>query len=184
METRIGALRQQRKLGLRRLAPLVGVPAHTVHAVLTRHGLHRLAWLDRPTGSPIRRYERDRPGELFHVDVKKIGRLRDGGGWRIHGRGGSAHLATWHAPRVGYEYMHAAIDDHTRLAYAEIHPDEKTGTRAGFLRPAATYFVALGIAGIERVMTDYALAYRRGRAWHQALDDLGAQAWFTRRYGP
>jgi transposase InsO family protein len=183
-ETRICQLRTHLKRGPRRLAPLLGIPASTVHAVLTRHGLHRLAWLDRPTGQPIRRYERDRPGELIHVDVKKIGRLRDGGGWRVHGRGSAEHLAARDAPRIGYEYVHAAIDDHTRLAYAEIHPDEKTATCAGFLRRAATYFAAHGIERIERVMTDNALAYRRGRAWKQALADLGAQARHTRSYRP
>lgn len=110
-------LRTQLKRGPRRLAPLLGMPASTVHAVLTRHGLHRLAWLDRPTGTPIRRYERDRPGELIHVDVKKIGRLRDRGGWRVHGRGSTRNLAAREAPRVGYEYVHAAIDDHTTYEF-------------------------------------------------------------------
>jgi transposase InsO family protein len=187
-EARVCALRTALKRGPRRLAPLLDMPASTVHAVLTRHGLHRLAWLDRPTGTPIRRYERDRPGELLHVDVKKIGRLRAGGGWRVHGRDSDQNRRAEndrHAGRrVGYEYVHAAIDDHTRLAYAEIHPDEKTGTCAGFLRRAAAHFAQLGIDRIERVMTDNAMAYRRGHAWHQALTDLGAQARFTRRYRP
>ena len=123
------------KRGPARLGPLLGIPASTVHAVLTRHGLHRLAWLDRPTGQLIRRYERDRPGELVHVDVKKIGRLRDGGGWRVHGHDSPqrAHSRSEQAAgrRVGYEYIHAAIDDHTRLAYAEIHPDEKPAPAPG-----------------------------------------------------
>jgi transposase InsO family protein len=184
LEARICQLRTELKRGPRRLAPLLGMPASTIHAVLTRHNLHRLAWLDRPTGQPVRRYERDRPGELLHVDVKKIGRLRDGGGWRVHGRDSDTHRAHRNAPRVGYDYIHAAIDDHTRLAYAEIHPDEKTDTCAGFLRRAATHFAALGITRIERVMTDNALAYRRGQAWRQALTDLDAQARFTRRYRP
>jgi transposase InsO family protein len=152
--------------------------------VLTRHGLHRLAWLDRPTGQLIRRYERDRPGELIHVDVKKLGRLRDGGGWRVHGRDSPQHRASRTAERVGYDYVHVAVDDHTRLAYAEIHPDEKSGTCAGFLRRAATHFTQHGIGRIERVMTDNAMAYRKGRAWAQALTDLGAQARFTRSYRP
>jgi transposase InsO family protein len=183
-ETRVCALRSQLKRGPRRLAPLLGMPASTIHAVLTRNGLHRLAWLDRPTGQLIRRYERDRPGELIHVDVKKIGRLRDGGGWRVHGRDSLERRRARAGTRVGYEYVHAAIDDHTRLAYAEIHPDEKSITCAGFLRRAAEHFATLGIATIERVMTDNALAYRRGQAWQQALADLGAQARFTRRYRP
>jgi transposase InsO family protein len=184
LEARICALRTQLKRGARRLAPLLDMSASTVHAVLTRHGLHRLAWLDRPTGQPIRRYERDRPGELLHVDVKKIGRLRDGGGWRVHGRDSLERRRARTATPVGYEYVHAAIDDHTRLAYAEIHPDEKSTTCADFLRRAAAHFAQLGIPHIERVMTDNALAYRRGRAWRQALHELGAQARFTRRYRP
>jgi transposase InsO family protein len=184
VEARICTLRTELKRGPRRLAPLLGLPASTIHAVLTRHGLHRLAWLDRPTGQPVRRYERDQPGELIHVDVKKIGRLRDGGGWRVLGRDSDAHRTHRNAPRVGYDYVHAAIDDHTRLAYAEIHPDEKTETCAEFLRRAATHFAALGIQRIQRVMTDNALAYRRGHAWQQALTELGAQARFTRRYRP
>jgi transposase InsO family protein len=188
LEARVCALRTRLKRGPRRLAPLLDMPASTVHAVLTRHGLHRLAWLDRPTGQPIRRYERDRPGELIHVDVKKIGRLRDGGGWRVHGRDSapSRHArAEQKAGRlVGYEYVHAAIDDHTRLAYAEIHRDEKSATCAGFLRRAATHFAALGITRIERVMTDNAAAYRRGHAWRDALAEVNAQARFTRAYRP
>jgi len=188
LEARVCRLRTDRKLGPRRLAPLLGLPASTVHAVLTRHGLHRLAWLDRPTGQPVRRYERARPGELVHVDVKKLGRLRDGGGWRVHGRDSAQrnHSRTEQLAgrRVGYDYVHCAVDDHTRLAYAEIHPDERADTCAGFLRRAADHFAAHGITSIERVMTDNAMAYRRGRAWRQALADLGAQARFTRRYRP
>jgi transposase InsO family protein len=184
IEAQVCALRTTAKHGPHRLAGMLGLPASTIHAILRRHGLNRLAWLDRPTGQLIRRYERDRPGELIHVDVKKIGRLRDGGGWRVHGRGSSQNLAARDAPRVGYEYVHAAIDDHSRLAYAEIHPDEKSSTCAAFLRRAATHFAGLGISRIERVMTDNALAYRRGRAWHQALTDLGAQPRFTRPYRP
>ena len=183
-EQQVCLLRRERKLGPARLGPLVGLPASTVHAVLTRHGLSRLAWLDRPTGTPIRRYERDRPGELIHVDVKKLGRLRDGGGWRVHGRDSDPARQARGAPRVGFDYVHAAIDDHTRLAYAEVHPDEKADTCAGFLRRAAAAFAAHGIAQIERVMTDNALAYRRSQAWRDALAQIGAQARFTRRYRP
>ncbi|MEV6487782.1 IS481 family transposase [Actinoplanes sp. NPDC051633] len=183
-EARVCALRQHLKRGPRRLAPLLHMPASTIHAVLTRHGLHRLAWLDRPTGQLIRRYERDRPGELIHVDVKKIGRLRGGGGWRVHGRDSPQHRRARYGTRVGYEYVHAAIDDHTLLAYAEIHPDEKAGTCAAFLHRAAAHFAQLGIGRIERVMTDNAMAYRRSRAWKQSLTELGAQPRFTRSYRP
>ncbi|RZT84978.1 transposase IS481 family protein [Pseudonocardia sediminis] len=183
-EARVLALRRERKLGPHRIAPLTGLPASTVHAVLVRHGLSRLAWMDRPTGQLIRRYERDRPGELVHVDVKKLGRLRDGGGWRAHGRDSIEHRRARYGTRVGYDYIHAAIDDHTRLAYAEIHPDEQATTCAAFLRRATTFFHDHGITHIERVMTDNALAYRRSRAWREALAEIGAQARFTRRYRP
>jgi transposase InsO family protein len=184
LEARIVNLRQTRKLGPDRIAPLVGLAASTVHAVLVRHGLSRLAWLDRPTGQLIRRYERARPGELVHVDVKKLGRLRDGGGWRVHGRDSDTHRRGRNAPRVGYDCVHAAIDDHSRLAYAEVHPDETAATCAAFLHRAASFFATHGINRIERVMTDNALAYTRSHAWHTALTELGAQARFTRRYRP
>jgi transposase InsO family protein len=184
VESRVCALRTERKLGPLRLAPLLGLPASTVHAILSRHGLQRLAWLDRPTGQPVRRYERDQPGELLHVDVKKLGRLRDGGGWHFLGRDSDAHRQHRNAPRVGFDYVHCAVDDHTRLAYAEIHPDEKADTCAGFLRRAAAWFDHAGIHRIERVMTDNALVYRRSRAWQHALAQLGATAKFTRRYRP
>ncbi|MFF1282975.1 leucine zipper domain-containing protein, partial [Streptomyces sp. NPDC058299] len=83
VEARVCRLRQDRKLGPARLGPVLGLPASTVHRILTRHGLNRLAHMDRPTGQPIRRYERDRPGELIHVDVKKLGRIPDGGGHKV-----------------------------------------------------------------------------------------------------
>ncbi len=85
-EARVCRLRQDRKLGSARLGPILGLPASTTHRILTRHGLNRLAFLDRPTGQVIRRYERDRPGELIHVDVRKLGRIPDGGGHKVLGR--------------------------------------------------------------------------------------------------
>ncbi len=187
-EAAVVALRRDRRLGPARIAGMLGLNPSTAHRILVRHGLPRLAWLDRPTGEPVRRYERARPGELVHVDVKKLGRLRDGGGWRIHGRESWQERRTKSernaGRRVGYEYVHCAIDDHTRLAYAEIHPDERAETCAEFLRRAAAWFADHGIGRIERVMTDNALTYRRGRAWRQALADLGAHSCFTRRYRP
>ncbi len=183
-EAAIVALRRDRRLGPARIAAILNMPASTVHRVLTRHQLPRLAWLDRPTGEPVRRYERARPGELVHVDVKKLGRLRDGGGWRSLGRDSLEHRRARNAARVGYEYVHCAIDDHTRLAYAEIHPDERAATCAGFLRRAAAWFAHHGIPRIERVMTDNAMAYRRSRAWREALATIGARSQFTRRYRP
>src|SRR5439155_18319541 len=112
-------------------------PASTVHRILVRHGLNRLAWLDRPTGEPIRRYERERPGELVHVDVKKLGRIPDGGGWRLHGRADARAAHPQSRRTTGFDYIHSAVDDHTRLAYSEIHTDEKAATCAAFLRRAA-----------------------------------------------
>ncbi|MFC4585948.1 IS481 family transposase [Sphaerisporangium corydalis] len=181
IETQVCLLRTTRKLGPARIGPILGLPPSTVHRILTRHRLNRLTFLDRPTGQPIRRYQRDRPGELIHVDVKKLGRIPDGGGWHIHGRDQRAHH---HRPTVGYDYIHSAVDDHTRLAYSEIHPDEKATTCAGFLRRAAAFFAGLGIPAIERVLTDNALAYRTSTAWRHALADLGATGKHTRPYRP
>ena len=188
LEAAIVGLRRDRRLGPARIAGILGLNPSTVHRVLVRHRVARLAWLDRPTGRVIRRYERARPGELVHVDVKKLGAIRPGGGWRVHGKASEQNLATHReldaGRRVGYDYVHCAIDDHTRLAYAEIHPDEKGDTCAGFLRRAAAWFGAHGITRIERVMTDNAFAYRRSTAWRQALADLDIDARFTRPYRP
>jgi transposase InsO family protein len=184
IEAAVVALRRDRRLGPARIAGILGLQASTVHRVLTRHRMPRLAWLDRPSGEPVRRYERARPGELVHVDVKKLGRLRDGGGWRFAGRDSLERRRARADTRIGYEYVHCAIDDHTRLAYAEIHPDERAETCAGFLQRAAAWFAGHGIAHIERVMTDNALAYRRSRAWREALATIGARSQFTRRYRP
>jgi transposase InsO family protein len=187
-EATIVALRRDRRLGPARIAGIVGMHASTVHRVLTRAGMPRLAWLDRPTGEVICRYEKSHPGELVHVDVKKLGAIRPGGGWRVAGRGSwqdkRARVEQIAGRRVGYDYVHAAIDDHTRLAYAEIHSDETAATCADFLRRAATWFAGHGIAHIQAVMTDNAMAYRRSHAWRQALADLGATATFTRGYRP
>jgi transposase InsO family protein len=100
------------------------------------------------------------------------------------GADSAQHRAQRHAPRVGYDYVDGAVDDRTRLAYAEVHPDETAATCAGFLVRAAAWFAACGIPRVERVMTDNALACRRSRAWHQALETLGARPVFTHRYRP
>jgi transposase InsO family protein len=139
----------------------------TVHAILRRHGLSRLSRLDRTTGIPIR-YERDRPGELLHIDVKKLGRVPDGGGWRVLGRGNDASKGG-HA-RVGYDFLHVAIDDHSRYAFVQAHPNERGETCAQFLRDALTHFAELGVV-IERVMTDNAKNYTTSGAFQTALRD-------------
>ncbi|WP_045563648.1 IS481 family transposase [Streptomyces sp. FxanaA7] len=180
VEARVCRLRQTRKLGPARLGPILDLPASTVHRVLVRHGLNRLAFMDRPTGQVIRRYERDRPGELVHVDVKKLGRIPDGGGHKVLGRqAGRARRSN-----MGFDYIHSAVDDHSRLAYSEIHGDEKATTCANFLRRAAAFFQSAGIGRIERVLTDNAWPYRKSFAWQQALADLGAAGKLTRAYRP
>ncbi|SFF78737.1 leucine-zipper of insertion element IS481 [Actinacidiphila alni] len=180
VEARVCELRQARKLGPARIGPILGMPASTVHRVLTRHALNRLAFMDRPTGEIIRRYERDRPGELIHIDVKKLGRIPDGGGWRTRGRQATRN----EKQHVGFDYIHSAVDDHTRLAYSEIHPDEKAATCTGFLRRAAAFFATAGITRIERVLTDNAWSYRKSTLFKQALADLGATGKLTRAYRP
>ncbi|MFD5481172.1 IS481 family transposase [Streptomyces hawaiiensis] len=181
VEARVCDLRRARKLGPARIGPVLGMPASTVHRILTRCSLHRLAWIDRPTGTVIRRYEREHPGELIHVDVKKLGRIPDGGGHKVLGRQAGRETKTG----VGFDYVHSAVDDHSRLAYSEIHADEKVATCAGFLTRAAAFFRSHGITRIERVLTDNAAwAYRKGLAWKSALADLGAAGKLTRAYRP
>jgi transposase InsO family protein len=189
-EAAVIAERRRLRQGPAFLAEITGVPARTISRVLHRAGEPRLAACDPLTGQVIRatkatavRYERDRPGELIHVDVKKIGRIPEGGGWRANGRPGSKTRAAKTA-RTGYDYVHAAVDDNSRLAYAEILPDEKGATAAGFLARAAARFAAAGIPSIERVMTDNALAYRRSAAFRDAVTALGARQKFTRPHCP
>ncbi|MFK0136304.1 IS481 family transposase [Streptomyces murinus] len=169
-ESRVCRLRQERKLGPARIGPVLGLPASTVHRILVRHRLNRLAFLDRPTGQVIRRYERDRPGELIHVDVKKLGRIPYGGGHKVLGRQAGRTTRS----NMGFDYIHSAVDDHTRLAYSEVHNDEKAPTCAAFLRRAAAFFATHGITRIERVLTDNTWPYRKSFAWPEALTDLGA----------
>jgi transposase InsO family protein len=181
VEGRICALRRERKFGPARIGYELAVAPSTVHRVLTRHGISRLAWMDRPTGRVIRRYERDRPGELVHLDVKKLGRLRDGGGWRAHGRAAMRHSRR--PPRAGYEYVHSAIDDHSRLAYSEILPDERVASCAGFLERAIRFYRDHNIT-VERVLTDNAMAYRHGADFHRVLDEHGIGHRLIRPYRP
>jgi hypothetical protein len=119
VQAEIARLRRTRKLGPARIAVLVGRAASTVHRMLVRLGLNRLAWMDRPTERLVRRYERAAAGELLHVDVKKLGRLGPGGGHRVHGRDSAQHRTRdrdrHRGHRVGYDYVHAAVDDHIRM---------------------------------------------------------------------
>ena len=140
--------------------------ARTVSRILRRHKIPYLRELDPMTGKVIRsskqtavRYERDRPGELVHMDVKKLGRIPDGGGWRAYGRE-MGRSSERRANPVGYDFVHSLVDDHSRLAYSEVLPDEKGTTCAGFLERAIAYFADHGITRIEQLMTDNAWAYR------------------------
>jgi transposase InsO family protein len=179
-EARIVAARLEHRRGQDWLAGQFGVPARTISRILRRHDLARLCTLDPLTGERIRsskmtarRYERERPGELVHMDVKKIGRIPDGGRWRAHGR---QMGSSWDRKktRIGYDYVHSVVDDHSRLAYSEILPDERGPTSAAFLARAAEYFAAHGITRIERVMTDNAWNYTHSRDMTAVLARLDA----------
>jgi len=177
VEERVIAARRELRVGPDRLADETGVPARTISRILRRHQVPYLAECDPLTGDVIRsskhtavRYERDTPGELVHVDVKKIGRIPDGGGWKAWGRG-----AVKRRTRVGYDYVHSAVDDHTRIAYSEIHRDEKGDTAAGFLARAAEFFASVGIEQISEVMTDNHWSYTRSDSVARLLADLGAR---------
>jgi transposase InsO family protein len=177
-ERRILTLRQKRGLGPARIAGIVHMHPSTVHRVLARHGRSRLRDLDRVTRTPIRRIEMSRPGELVHVDVKKLGRIPRGGGWRSHGRAKlkGQHLRT----KVGYAYVHSAIDGYSRLAYSEVLPDERAETAADFWDRAQTFFGEHDIE-VERVLSDNGNCYRSS----DFADALGAITHtFTRPYHP
>ena len=178
VEAEVVAVRLGRRWGPHRIGYHLGMPRSTVERVLRRHGLNRLARIDRPTRQVIR-YERARPGELLHVDVKKLGRIPPGGGWRMHGRSSE----TKRGRGIGYDFFHVAVDDHTRVAYVEALPDEQGTTCAEFATRAIEWFQSHKVT-IERLMTDNALNYRRSRAFQQALTDRGIRHIRTRPYRP
>lgn len=128
------------------------------------------------------RYERNRPGELIHMDVKKIGRIPDGGGWKAHGRAATGDDHAHKKSHIGFDYVHSVIDDHSRLAYSEILSDEKGITCAAFLQRAADYFATYGITQIERIMTDNAWAYRY--SLREVVAALGARQVFIKPHCP
>lgn len=178
IERRIVAQRQRTKLGPARLSGIVELPASTVHRVLVRAGLNRLDWMDRPTGRVIRRIETSRAGELVHVDIKKLGRIPPGGGWRAHGRGQVAHHSK---TRGGYTFIHSAIDAYSRLAYSEALEDETTDTAIGFWSRAHAWFTSHGMT-IERVLTDNGACYKT--RFTTALAQLDIRHTHTRPYRP
>ncbi|CAJ1582322.1 IS481 family transposase [[Mycobacterium] wendilense] len=172
VEKKVLAARRRRKRGAVMLAAELGMHASTVGRILARHQVPHLSAIDPITGEPVRssrrspnRYEHRTPGSMVHVDVKKLGRIPKGGGWRLHGRDAAVSVANRHKKtRIGYDYVHTAIDDHTRLAYSEVLTDEKDLTCAGFLHRALEWFASHGVR-VRRLLTDNAMVYRHGTNW-------------------
>jgi transposase InsO family protein len=187
-------LRWKQRLGPVEIGDRLAMPSSTVHAVLVRCGINRLSHLDRVTGEPIRRYEHERPGDLIHVDVKKLGKVPDGGGWRYVGRqlGGRNRAATaartgapkskYRQPLIGTCFLHTVIDDHSRVAYVEAHDDETAATAAAVLRNAVAWFADRGVT-IRRVLSDNGSAYR-SNLWRETCTELEIVPKHTRPYRP
>jgi transposase InsO family protein len=191
MIRKIVHLRWKQHLGQLEIAARLGLAASTVHLWLRRCGISRLSHLDRATGEPVRRYEHPYPGSLIHVDVKKLGNIPDQGGWRYVGRsqGRRNRAATpgkprnrHHHPNMGTAYVHTVIDDHSRVAYAEVHDDETAATAITVLEHAVAWFAARDVT-VERVLSDNGAAYR-SHAWREACTELGVVHKRTRPYRP
>jgi transposase InsO family protein len=189
VEARIVAARTLHRRGQDWLGPELGVPARTVARVLRRYDVPYLRVLDPMTGEVIRsskatalRYEKDHPGELVHIDVKKLGKIPAGGGWRAHGRA-ATNVGKSRRGRIGYDYVHSLVDDHSRLAYSEILPDEKAVTSAAFLIRAATYLADHGIPRIQRVLSDNAWSYH-SIDFTLAVAAIGARQKFIKPHCP
>ena len=178
-ERRIIGVRVTRRWGPARIGFLLGMHPSTVHKVLARYGLAKLTWLDRATGRVVRRYEHDHPGDLIHVDIKKLGRIPDGGGHRVLGRAAGHRVKK--SAKPGYAYLHHAVDDHSRLVYSETLTDERQDTAAGFWTRANDYFNSCGIT-VARVLTDNGSCYR-SKVFAAALgEDIAHKR--TRPYRP
>ncbi len=184
-------LRWKQRLGPIQIGDRLGVPASTVHAVLVRCRLNRLSHVDRSTGESIRRYEHEHPGDLLHMDVKKLGRVPDGGGWRYVGRqkGKANRIATagkprsrWHNVLIGTCFLHTVIDDHSRVAYVEARNDETRETASDVLRNAVAWFAERGVT-VQRVLTDNGGCYR-SILWRDTCAELGITHKRTRPYRP
>lgn len=164
VERRVLGMRVSRRWGPARIAYRLGLPPSTVHKILRRYGCPPLSWTDPATGvrtrgtrREVHRYEWANPGDMVHVDIKKLGRIPDGGGWRIHGR--TQGKKNRRGIKHGYWYIHNAVDDHTRLAYSELLTDERKETAAGFWTRASAYFASVGIT-VQRVLTDNGACYK------------------------
>lgn len=190
VEARVVACRRRERRGQDWIAAELGVPARTVNRILHRRGQPRLADCDPLTGEVIRaskttsvRYERATAGDLVHVDVKKIGRIPPGGGWRAHGRSGFNDTAAHKRAKIGYDFVHSAVDDHSRLAYSELLPDERATTTGAFMIRALEFFAAHGIT-VTEVMTDNHWSYSKSASFAAALADAGARHVFIRAHCP
>jgi transposase InsO family protein len=175
-------LRRRHRWGAAHIAHEVGLAASTVQAILNSEGMGRLDRGDRASGSrpQPRRYQKEHPGELIHVDVKKLAGIPPGGGWRTRGRGYAGEKSV--SRKAGYRYLHSAIDDRTRIVYSEIHTNEQAVTAAGFWKRAAAYYRQLRITP-QRVLTDNGSCYRSAQ-WHQACAQTGTIPKKTRPYRP
>jgi transposase InsO family protein len=189
VERRIIGVRVTRRWGPARIGYLLGIHPSTVHRVLTRYRLARLRWLDRPTGRVIRRMESKVCGDLVHVDVKKLGKIPVGGGWRMLGRLSGKHNAQAdkstgktknYKPVRGYHFLHTAIDAHSRLVYSELLADERKETAAAFWLRAEAWFNECGFT-VRNVLTDNGSCYR-SHAFRDALGDIRHRR--TRPYRP
>ena len=184
-ELRIVAERTAKHAGPVALSGLLGLPASTIGGVLRRLSMPRLTEIDRVTGDNVRtrsraenRYEHPRPGDMLHIDVKKLGRVPDGGGWRAHGRSEAVR-----GRGIGWDYVHVAIDDHSRAVYAEVLDDERGTTCAAFLYRAVAWFRDRGVK-IRRVYTDNAKAYRIAADWIAVCGAHGIKRRFTQPRHP
>lgn len=184
-------LRWKKRLGPVAIGWKLGMPPSTVHAALTRCRLNKLHHVDVRTGEVIRCYEHDHPGSMIHVDVKKIGKIPNGGGHRFVGRqqGNKNIRPTAGRPTnsnrgllVGTSFVHTVIDDHSRVAYAEIHGDETAATAVGVLRRAVSWFAARGVS-VERVLSDNGSAYK-SHLWRDTYAEFGIAVKKTRPYRP
>ena len=169
--------RRRQKEGPLAISWNTGIARSTVYAVLARNGQGRLVALDRTPKAPAQRYEHAAPGDLIHIDVKKLGRLGEGGGWRFGGR-----VAKKRNVGGGFDFVHVAIDDHSRLAYVEVHADERADTVAGFTSRAIDHYAGHGIK-VRRLLTDNAMSYY-SHAQLAVLEERGVKRSHTRPYRP
>lgn len=182
VERKVIEMRRRHQLGPARLAPRAGIPASTLHRILARHGVSRLSDLDRGSGRVIRRIETSHPGELVHMDIKKQARIPKGGGWRVNGVAKRPKGGRGGRPKMGYAFIHSAIDAHSRLAYSEVHANEQAVTMVGFWRRALKFFASYGIT-VERVMTDNGSCYR-WKEFNRLLVEQAIAHTYTRPFRP